>query len=170
VGGVIVLGVDPGARSTGLVLRKGDELLAHTIAERKGDDLLPTAEYLAEVIAAANQLGDFHVVGAESVQKPNVWHGGKKQVLDPTAAIGTGMVLAAVLLTWPATVVVPPSRNGKAPRQLYPEALWGEREGDAGTGKLRHCRSAWDVAGAAVKHMRIGTLARPLHVRLGEKA
>jgi len=46
-------------------------------------------------------------------------------------------------------VLVPPNNHGGLGRAAYPAELIGKREGAALTGRLRHCRAAWDVAMSA---------------------
>jgi len=57
-------------------------------------------------------------------------------------------VLGAVLYAHPDAIIVAPGGHGSAPLTTYPAALVGDRE-VVGTGKRRHLRSAWDIAGVA---------------------
>ena len=95
------------------------------------------------------------LIAVELVRVPNVWHGGRRQVLNPESLIATAQVLGAIqALTCCPIVEVPPGNMGKGPLGGYPDALvsTGERRRDnwracVGTGRLRHARAAWDQAG-----------------------
>jgi len=153
---VIVVGVDPGARDTGISLvRFGPdpipELVASTTIHRTDDrDLLdvPPA-YLWDVNAAI--LEGIREYGAdrlavETVKRPAWRVNGKVKPLDPTAIMSTAIVVGAVLgRSWPVQLVrIPPRANGRLlPLNRYPKPL-----ATAGKGhdKRRHERSAFDVA------------------------
>lgn len=156
-----VVGVDPGARATGIVLVAADGVVSGVSVENPAGPLLPPpVEYVARVISAVGDLAAPGVVVAvESVTRPS-WHVAKSASRgaagNPTALLGTAVVLGAVLGAYPTAVLVRPGRNGSGPMGVYPEVLVsvGERrkpgwENRVGGGKLRHQRSAWDVALAA---------------------
>lgn len=160
---VPVVGVDPGARATGIVLVGGTGLVAGVSVENPEGALLPPpGEYLDRVVRAVFDLAESApgcVVAVESVTRPS-WHVAKSASRgaagNPTALLGTAVVLGGVLGAYPGAVLVRPGRNGSAPMGGYPEELVsaGERrkpgwEMRVGGGKLRHQRSAWDVALAA---------------------
>lgn len=156
----VVLGVDPGSTTTGFVVRDGEEVVSWLLAERPDGegDLAYLQRVGTTFVIVAAKLTD-PLVGIETVQKPNVWHGGKRQVLDPQPMIITGMAAGVVVglalqRCW-HVVMVPPAKNGSSPLPAYPSVLVGERE-RSGTGKLRHARSAWDVAGTAARLHRAG--------------
>jgi hypothetical protein len=151
VSSVVLVGVDPGGRSTGVVARFGDQVVGTALVERSGTEKLPTAVYLTRVVAAvrtfcreARAAGRTPQVAVEGLNPP-IPHLG---LASPTGVMGAAVVLGAVLATWPGAVVVPPAKHGSAPLETYPPELVGPNE-SAGTGKRRHLRSAWDVAGAA---------------------
>lgn len=155
----ILVGLDPGARDTGIVGIRSDNTVSGVTVHNDGDLLPVPPAYLRDVITELDRLTDGvdHVlVCVESIHRPN-WHVGKGQgggaASNPEALIGTAMVLGAVLHRFPDATLVPPGRNGSRPLRDYPAALVsdGERRRDGwedrvGTGKLRHQRSAWDVA------------------------
>lgn len=155
----VVLGVDPGCRATGIVLRVGDGVSAFTVLERDDIAELPGPEYVAAVITHLRNgwaMAGRPVVAVEGVSVPKGFARGRKHTISLSGVIGCGIVLGAVLGAFADVVVVPAGGNGSGPKAAYPDELWGVREGPAGTGRLRHCRSAFDVAGAAVKLQRIG--------------
>jgi hypothetical protein len=151
----VVIAADPGARWTGVVARRGNDLLDAVTVERTTDegDLGVGQDYLAAVLAAVDLMSrDFAadaVVAVEGLRRPSP----HVRVTNPEAVMGAAMVLGAVLGAWPRAVVVPPGRHGSAPLAVYPPRLVGVRE-RAGTGSLRHVRSAWDVAGSAGRLVR----------------
>lgn len=142
---VAVIAVDPGGRNTGIVARNGDNLLAARVLVRKGEDSLPTADYLHEVNSeVSDQLIDLEdtfeiVIAIEGLKHPNP-HLGLANVMG---LIGTAMVFGAVLQEFPEAHVVPPGKNGKLPDRAYPEEI---RKGVRIGGPSEHARSAWDVA------------------------
>jgi len=153
-----VVGVDPGGRWTGIVLRRGDDICEWSTVTANSDGL-PSADYLAAVcnlvILYRGQTGSHPgavVIAVEGVKAPNPHVG----MSNPLGIMGTAMVLGAVLRDFPGAVVVPPGGNGSGPMLAYPEALRPTRGKGAGKDGLRHCRSAWDVAGAALGMVRIG--------------
>jgi hypothetical protein len=92
-------------------------------------------------------------VAVEDVNSPKLFINGKRQMISPESLIGTAAVMGG-LVSWAATegfpcLLVAPGGNGSGRRESYPAELWGAREGPAGTGRLGHVRSAWDIALAA---------------------
>lgn len=137
------MGVDPGGRHTGVVVRDGPRLLLHhVIASTDVHHVLGELH----VIAAAHNV---HVVAVEGVTAPTGFKHGKREPINLAGLIGTATMFGAIVATWPDAVVVPPGGNGSGPRGAYPPELFGPREGPAATGRLRHARSAFDVAGLA---------------------
>lgn len=154
----IVLGIDPGARDTGVVVAAvapatRPDLLAHTtIPARKGTPLLPVpADYVADVVAACVDAFARHpiqLVAVEGVKAPNWHHRGKAKPIDPSATIATAVVYGAILgRAWPVELVtVDPGNNGaRLPAPAYPEPI-RIAPGGRGHDKRRHERSALDVA------------------------
>jgi len=158
----VVLGVDPGATNTGLVLRKDDLVVDVATVVRPKDetdvDYLKRVRTELLVIARHNNQPGF-LVGVEAVKAPKAFINGRMKFTDPGPAIGTALVAGllvglALQLGW-HVVLVPPMRNGSSPLSSYPARLVGERE-KSGGGKLRHARSAYDVAGAAAQMCKVG--------------
>ena len=146
-----VLGVDPGGQSTGLVLRDRDELRHGEVVKRGDRDMAP---YMLDVISAMSAFTVPALVAVEDVNEPSPHMG----MVALRGLLDTAQVLGAVLSQWPHAVVVPPGGHGKGPLAAYPAELVGARE-RSGAGRLRHARSAWDLAGAAVRQVRLADAA-----------
>lgn len=155
----VIIGVDPGGRQTGIVVRRGSELLAADLVTRDGPELFPKADYLAEVIEAIGGLIIYAsqelaepatAVAVEGVVHPN----GHVRMINAAGLLGTATVLGAILGQFPSALVVPPAGNGAGPRSAYPAALWPPTE-KRGTGRCRHLRSAWDIAEAGAFLLRL---------------
>lgn len=156
-----VIGIDPGCRETGLIARHGRSLVGAWIIARDDGAALPGAVYLAEVLdgieyACARVSRYRRDVPAPflSIEGLVIPHGknpdGTATMMNPTGLMGTAIVLGAVLAAHPDILVVAPGGHGSYPRAAYPAALYGARE-TKGRGKLRHCRSAWDISEAAMR-------------------
>ena len=171
---LVIVGVDPGGRVTGIVARHRDRLIAHDVIARDGrvnartiadagyawrvlsgvEDAYHQASKLARQIAF-NPVGLRLCVAVEGLTPPTPHRG----MTNPAGTLAAAVVLGAVLGRWPGAVVVPPGGHGAGPLAAYPAELAGPGE-KAGTGVLRHARSAWDVAGAAVTLLRVAEAAR----------
>ncbi len=140
-----VLGIDPGGRATGYCLLDGDTLLSAGVVTRDGEDW---ARYYAELTDLVPATLPPLVVAIEGLSKPCP-HLGLTNVsgLISTARV-LGVVEAHAHVHGHHVVIIPPGRNGSAPLATYPPALVGPR--DNGGGILRHARSAYDVARAAL--------------------
>jgi hypothetical protein len=149
---MIVLGVDPGAKETGLVLVRDGGLVGSSVVLRQRCSL---PVYLGDVLNAAETrwagqplpFGRPDLVAVEDVTTPKYFRG--KPLLKPDYLIPLSAVMGAVI-AWARgcgmpCVLVPPGHNGQGPLSAYPSELVGARERSGG-GILRHCRSAWDVA------------------------
>jgi hypothetical protein len=131
-----VVGVDPGGSDTGIVLRAADKLLAFDVVSRRAAAgevraELPDGAYLCRVVDTVVRFSALTrgstIVTIEGIKKPTGFAGGKRAPMNPMGLIATGMTLGAVL---PA----------------YPSALRPTSGRGAGADRLRHARSAWDVA------------------------
>lgn len=162
----VMIGVDPGGRQTGLVVRYGNACLAADLITRDGPEVFPGPDYLAEVVEAIGGLvvyasqdlpelagAGWPRIAVEGVVHPN----GHVRMINAAGLLGTATVLGAVLAHFPAALVVPPAGNGAGPRSAYPAALWPPTE-KRGTGRRRHLRSAWDIAeaGAFLARLEVG--------------
>lgn len=152
-----MVGVDPGGRWTGVVARDGNRLLYAATVTRSASMSEHIAEVDATIIRALAAVHRYQLLAGKTVERPVVAVEGLN---PPTPHLGmtsvaglieTAQVLGGVLHAQPRAVIVAPGGHGSAPLSCYPPALVGERE-VVGTGKSRHMRSAWDVAGA---HHRI---------------
>lgn len=158
---VPVLGVDPGGRDTGIILVDGARVAGRSV--RSSGELLPVDQgyiqaVLVEIdglVAGVSTPGEV-VVCVEGVTRPS-WHvqasASRGAAANPTGLIAAAVVLGAVLGRFPGAVVVAPGGNGSRPLGAYPVGLVSEGERRksgwelrVGSGKLRHQRSAWDVA------------------------
>jgi hypothetical protein len=159
-----VLGVDPGGRTCGLVLRDSDTLVDHQTVVRDRESLDGWCRRVVTV--AGNMAANLHVdlVAVEGLNDPTPHMGttSVRGLIDTSAVIGA-LVCWASHPDAPGVVLVPPARHGRAAEGLgraglvaaYP-GLVGPRE-TSGTGELRHCRAAWDVAGAAIREQLVLT-------------
>lgn len=163
-----ILGVDPGARETGLVLTYGDRLLGHRLAI--APDVLDMRNpvdpvYLELVIATTEELLDetateavtpsgADLLAIEAVHPPN----GHLGMTNVAGALGLAAVTGA-LIGWAQgedlpVMAIDTDGHGQGPLLGYPKDLVGPME-KKGTGVLRHCRSAYDVALAARWHLNV---------------
>jgi len=152
-----VLGIDPGARATGLCVLSGDQIVAHQTITSEGELFPAERRYVLAVLEAGAtllQIHDVDLVAVETITRPS-WHMKGRAAVDPTALLATAEVLGAVLgVDWPVNVTqIRPNKNGSQPLGTYPGVLVssGERrtagwEARIGGGQLRHARSAYDVA------------------------
>ena len=95
------------------------------------------------------------LVALEAVLAPNVWNNGHRVILHPQAVMDTCTV-AGQIAGWATgqrleVEWVRPGHNGQGFMGAYPGALRPTRGRGAGKDRLRHVRSAWDVAGAALR-------------------
>ena len=145
----IMLGVDPGGQHTGVVLRRGRDVLRAGTCERDLDEKVHryahrvALEVLEWHTAGALEHGDRVHLAVEGVVEPSPHMG----LTNVRGLLDTAVVFGALAATYPGLIVVRPGGNGSAPLRSYPAVLVGENE-RKGTGKLRHVRSAYDVAGA----------------------
>lgn len=169
----VLIGIDPGARDTGIIaIFDGTRVVSESV-HNEGPLLPLTWSYISQVGRCVDALideaeGDA-VIKIEGVTAPN-WHVAKDAkrgaATNPTGLLGTAQMLGA-LMGWYGedAVIVPPRGNGSKPLGAYPLELVskGERrtkgwELRVGTGKMRHVRSAWDIAHyevpEPVKHRR----------------
>lgn len=159
---MIVIGIDPGARDTGIAVVAFDgntpALVSHCTVSRDiyaEGVYLPVAQDYLERIYAAIAAESADIIGVEGVVPPNL-HMGR-------AAFKTSPILATAIVSGYCQsfgkhgriIVVPPDGNGAGPLGAYPTTLvsprerthirWRTNTGD-NNGQLRHERSAYDVA------------------------
>lgn len=148
------VGVDPGGRSTGVAAVIAPKTLVYWAVVTRDADL---DVYLAEICETI-RIARSHLrhTARESGARTAV---AVEDVVDPTPHMGTvtvrglidaAQVLGAVVRTFNAQRIRPASHGGGL-LAAYPEALRGPRE-KKGTGRLRHARSAYDVAVTWLRH------------------
>ena len=128
-----VLGIDPGAKATGVVVRSGDELAYGTTAVRdKGETVEQYAAGVVNLVAGINErftelLEGRPLVAIEAVLAPNAWNNGERVVLHPQSVMDTCTV-AGHIAGW-ATAErlevewVRPGHNGQGFMGAYPAEL-----------------------------------------------
>lgn len=165
-----VLGVDPGARDTGIVLRAGDRLLHAETLTRAGEELFTGRGpgvgpvHLGHLNRALDRVwadtGGWDLAGIECVvaPSPHVNRRNGNAVIDVRPLLAAAIVLGDLqrhLADLAPVVWVPPGHNGSGALASYPPQLVSDAERRHGLnrigegGKLRHVRSAWDVSGQA---------------------
>ena len=143
-----ILGVDPGAAHTGIVVRRGEELLAHhTVDEPDGD------HHPAALLAALDEIAWHNppdVIAVETLVAPHPGNMVRPHNLT-VVGIHLGVTIGWARCRHPHTplVLVPPGGNGSGALAAYPGALRPTRGRGAGYDRLNHCRSAWDVTRTA---------------------
>lgn len=154
-----IVGIDPGARYTGVVVRDGDVVL-HSSTLVRPKDLPSGTEWAKSVVAQiAAILAAFPAgmpVAVEGISDPKGFHKGQKAAINPRDIIRAGIVLGAVVATWPDAIVVDPGGNGSQHASHYPPELAGRRPAalpgsSQGAGTRGHEQSAYDVAGKGAK-------------------
>ena len=160
----VVVGVDPGAVDTGIVViddtarRIPDMLLAYYTVNR-GDkvvdalgDIVVNRRYLMDVNASildAIRRHNAEAVAYEGLKKPGGFKHGKKDLINPASIVAIGYVVGAITSrSWPVDLIkVAPGGNGSnLAWNLYPEPIRMASAHAKGADKHRHERSAFDVA------------------------
>ena len=152
---VVVVGIDPGGKSTAVVVLVDGVMTHHeTFTRPKGGDL---NEYVRETSRAIGLVIDespavyeapWPVVAVEQVNRPNPHLG----MINPQGAMDTSRMIGALVASVQCNAagnvyMIEPNKHGSGPLASYPPELVGPREkGVYGSGKLRHERSAYDVA------------------------
>ena len=122
------------------------------LVTREDRERLPGPDYLGYVVdeveralLVLGELGEGDVILAvESMVVPKGY-----RITSAAGLLGPALVLGAVLGCFDSPFLVPPGHHGQGPREAYPASDWGKQE-KKGTGKLRHVRSAWDIAAAGL--------------------
>jgi hypothetical protein len=159
--GFPVIGIDPGARYTGVVVRDGDAVLHASTLVRPQE--MNGTDWAVMVVADVQKiLRDFPrtiPVAIEGISDPKGFHKGKRAAINPKDIIRAGIVLGALVATWPTAEIVPAGGNGSQHYTHYPSSLIGRRPADLpgstnGAGTRDHEQSAYDVAGKASRTRR----------------
>lgn len=159
---MIIIGIDPGPRYTGVSVRNiiSDEILHSATFVREGEE--PLFAWGLELYSLIKEevldvYGETAAgIGVEGVSAPKGFKGGKAAPLNPKHIIHTG-IIAGILVAkleadgYPRIVIIPPGKNGNR-ASGYPDILNGRRPKDLpgrskGAGTRNHERSAYDVAG-----------------------
>lgn len=150
-----VVGVDPGGRSSGVVVRNRDAVAAPplVVVRRAAETMGAYCWRVASAVKLASDDGGL-LIAVEDVNAPTPQMG----TIAVAGLLGTAQVLGAVTSRRWDVIVVPPGGHGSAPLATYPPELVGERE-HKGAGVLRHARSAFDVALAGHQMARITAAA-----------
>lgn len=162
-GNITVLGIDPGARYTGISLRDNDTPIYSAIFVRPQS--MSATEWALECSRLALEVYNEYkpsYVALEGISDPKGFYKGEQAAINPKDIIRTGIVLGALVATWPDAIIVEPGGNGDRHESFYPESLSGRRPKDlAGSNKgsntRKHEKSAYDVAGKAQKSLGIFT-------------
>lgn len=154
-----IVGIDPGSRYTGVVVRDGDVVLhASTLVRPK--NLSSGTEWALVVVSQIETIlldyPNMIPVGVEGISDPKGFQYGQKAAINPKDIIRAGIVLGAVVCRWPQAIIVEPGGNGSQHASHYPTALIGRRKPDLlgssqNAGTRGHEQSAYDVAGKAAK-------------------
>lgn len=149
-----VIGVDPGARYTGVVIRDGDVVLhASTLLREKDVDAVAWARQVVADITVILADLDPMPMGIEGVSDPKGFTHGNRDAINPAHIMRAAVVLGAVAQAFPSAVIIAPGGNGSQHVSHYPASLRGRRPGSLpGTtsgGTRGHEQSAYDVAGKA---------------------
>lgn len=148
--GKSTIGVDPGTRETGVVSldHRGHILAGCLIIWEPHDTWLTHAtEILDTVISYRLKHWDGldGMVHVEDVVAPSPHLG----VIDPSPLLGVAKIIGRLVTGLERERLqyhlIRPGGHGKALLASYPKQLIGDQE-TVGTGKLRHLRSAYDVA------------------------
>lgn len=157
-GSPIFIGIDPGARYTGVLVRQNDGiLLSSTIVRMEDMEPLIWARKVVEELRPIVDMFPDAIIGIETVTAPTGFSGGKKAPLNPKYIINAAAVAGAVANEWDEAYIIPPKGNGSQHESHYPTELIGRRPkslpGNAAGAKTRnHERSAYDIAGKTQTH------------------
>lgn len=144
-----IVGIDPGGANTGIVVRWREVLAGHVLVRRADNPDLYRELLLAEVDYAWHRAETAYpwstpLVAVESVHAPNP----HVRMTNVDGILATAEIVGAIRERCARRgyrlIMVPPGKHGSAILGSYPRKLVGPR--DTGGGKLRHCRSAWDIA------------------------
>jgi hypothetical protein len=161
------IGVDPGARYTGVVGHH-EGVATWTVIDREhhGQRYLEAIEQA--IHDAWNDLASFSPgVAIEDVNAPSPHMG----LARPADLIALGRVIGYLQRAFPAALLIPPNKHGSRPWGTYPRELLTAREWTNAQAKplaiagqsslMRHVRSAYDVAQAAPMAARLHAARRP---------
>ena len=143
---LIILSFDPGSRHSGVIVRRGEELVDWRVVKRRSDGPDVDGAYLREVVeigesfieAALHDLDDVPVTAVEGL----AWWPQKGVPRNQLHLYSTAMVVGAILYRWPDAIVVPSGRGVAMLHEWsYPAAI---RPKGQGKGVKVHARASWD--------------------------
>lgn len=155
-----IMGVDPGSKYTGVVIRDGDAVLyASTLV--CPDKCTPVdwsrlvLEELKVLLATRANLP----IAIEGVSDPKGFFRGSRSPINPGHLMRAAIVLGSVVGHFTDAVIIPPGGNGSQTLDSYPACLVGRRPKDlpgSGNGARTrdHEQSAYDVAGKGATQLR----------------
>lgn len=154
-----VLGIDPGARYTGIIVRDNDEPIYSAIFVRPVD--MGSTDWALESVRLSLEVYETYQpthVALEGISDPKGFYKGQQAAINPKDIIRTGVVLGALVATWPEAIIVDPGGNGDRHESFYPDALNGRRPktlagSNKGANTRKHEKSAYDVAGKAMRQL-----------------
>jgi len=169
--GLPVLGLDPGGRYTGVVIRDGDvPLLASTLVRPERTDPTEWARTLPDRVRA--EIDGFSPVATaiEGLRAPKGFKGGARASLNPEHVMNAAITLGALAHGFPDALIVPPGGNGSQHYTHYPASLLGRRPKDLlgssnGAKSRAHEQSAYDIAGRGSQYWQRQKIAQsgPTH-------
>jgi hypothetical protein len=163
------VGVDPGARYSGVCASNGGDVVTWTVVDREDDPATYLVRVETEVCMAlahpnflvtGSRTIDGAAVAIEDVNAPSPHMG----LARPADLIALGRAVGYLQRAFPGALLIPPNKHGSRPWGTYPAELLTAREQANAKAKplavagqsslLRHARSAYDVALAAPLHAR----------------
>ena len=146
---IATIGIDPGTKETAVISldASGDILAGSRII---WEDFCTVPSHAAEILAVVDEYTSAH--GTEAVHLEDVVPPvGQMGLIDPRPLLTLHRLVGFLQASRPDWRLVRPGGHGSQPLASYPAALVGKTE-RKGTGKLRHLRSAYDVAHARPWH------------------
>ena len=155
---MLITAIDPGAKETGIAVVEFTEpgytpRLVRSVTINRGGLDKPILPYLERVHQAV-ELDTPDLLAIETVVAPTLPMG--RAAFRPGPLLDTAIVAGFCVSFHHTVVMVPPEGNGAGPLASYPEVLvsarerahpnWRGRLGSDCHGRLRHERSAYDVA------------------------
>jgi hypothetical protein len=140
-----IIAVHPTGRMTGIIRRAGNELTGWRLPTADPDpfhDLKTILDHLVDLLQPGDRVALVRLPSPTAL----LGHGAGHSVLR--RALLLGALLNDPLMDW-APLLVRHAAFGSWHLSGYPSALVGPRE-HRGSGRLRVCRAAWDLAGAAL--------------------
>ena len=142
---VTVIGVDPGARETGIVVRSDTTLLAACVVSRgRNQSFGSYAREVGDSVTTYDAQHHCSLIRVEDVNPPVFW--ASQRILNLTGLLGTARLIGALEARFPDLEMVQPAGYGSHPLLCYPRELVGKET--RGRGIMRHTRSAWDITWA----------------------